>query len=153
MFCKVYKRKKNRSRRLLMSVQKPVVEMVGPPPYFSADLSIFFLYFFFVLYSTLLHLPPLRFHCADECWDRTQDRCNWCIGSQYFLSRRRNRFFSLYFLHALQALNIHSALHGETNNIWILIKDAALRSSYKTIHEGNTDKERKIRGEKRLRRL
>jgi hypothetical protein len=25
-----------------------------------------------LLYSTLLHLPPLRFHCADECWDRTQ---------------------------------------------------------------------------------
>jgi hypothetical protein len=22
---------------------------------------------FFVLYSTLLHLPPLRFHCADGC--------------------------------------------------------------------------------------
>jgi hypothetical protein len=39
-------------------------------------------YFFIVLYSTLLHLPPLRFHCADGCWDRTQDRCNWCIGSQ-----------------------------------------------------------------------
>jgi hypothetical protein len=37
---------------------------------------------FFVLYSTLLHLPPLRFHCADRCWDRTQDRCNLCIGSQ-----------------------------------------------------------------------
>ncbi len=35
-----------------------------------------------VLYSTLLHLPPLRFHCADGWWDRTQDRCNWCIGSQ-----------------------------------------------------------------------
>ncbi len=33
---------------------------------------------FFVQYSALLHLPPLRFHCAD----RTQDRCNWCIGSQ-----------------------------------------------------------------------
>ncbi len=35
--------------------------------------------FFFVQYSTLLHLQPLRFHCADGCWDRTQDRCNWCI--------------------------------------------------------------------------
>ncbi len=34
--------------------------------------------FFNVLHSTLLHLPPLRFHCADGCWDRsrTQDRCN-----------------------------------------------------------------------------
>jgi hypothetical protein len=29
-------------------------------------------YIFFVLYSILLHLPPLRFHCADGCWDRTQ---------------------------------------------------------------------------------
>jgi hypothetical protein len=28
--------------------------------------------FFFVLYSTLLHLSPLRFQCADGCWDRTQ---------------------------------------------------------------------------------
>jgi hypothetical protein len=40
------------------------------------------LLFFLVLYSTLLHVPPLRFHCADRCWDRIQDRCNWCIGSQ-----------------------------------------------------------------------
>ncbi len=36
----------------------------------------------FLLYSALLHLPPLRFHCADGCWDRTQDRCSWCIGTQ-----------------------------------------------------------------------
>ncbi len=39
-------------------------------------------FFLFVQYSALLHLPPLRFHCADGCWDRTQDRCNLCIGSQ-----------------------------------------------------------------------
>jgi hypothetical protein len=39
-------------------------------------------FFLFVHYSALLHLPPLRFHCADGCWDRTQDRCNLCIGSQ-----------------------------------------------------------------------
>jgi hypothetical protein len=44
--------------------------------------KIFFRGFFFVLYSTLLHLPPLRVHSADGCWDRTRDRCNWCIGSQ-----------------------------------------------------------------------
>ena len=36
----------------------------------------------FLLYSALLNLPPLKFHCADGCWDRTQDRCNSCIGSQ-----------------------------------------------------------------------
>jgi hypothetical protein len=28
---------------------------------------------FFVLYSTLLHLPPLRFHCAEGCWDRSSN--------------------------------------------------------------------------------
>jgi hypothetical protein len=38
---------------------------------------------FFRTISTLIHLPPLRFHCADGggCWDGIQDRCNWCIGS------------------------------------------------------------------------
>ncbi len=30
-----------------------------------------FLRFFYVLYSTLLHLPPLRFHCVGGCWDRS----------------------------------------------------------------------------------
>jgi hypothetical protein len=39
------------------------------------------LFFLRTIFSTV-HLPPLRFHCADGCWDRTQDRCNWCIGSQ-----------------------------------------------------------------------
>jgi hypothetical protein len=29
----------------------------------------------YVLYSTLLHLPPLRFHCVGGCWNRTQDSC------------------------------------------------------------------------------
>ncbi len=38
--------------------------------------NIRFIFIFFVLYSSLLHLPPLRFHCADGCWDSTQDRCN-----------------------------------------------------------------------------
>ncbi len=28
--------------------------------------------FFYVRYSTLLHLPPLRFHCVGGCWDRTR---------------------------------------------------------------------------------
>jgi hypothetical protein len=50
--------------------------------FFSSYFLGGFFSFFFVLYSTLLHLPPLRFHCADGCWDRTQDRCNWCIDSQ-----------------------------------------------------------------------
>jgi hypothetical protein len=32
--------------------------------------------------STLLHLPPLRFHCAGGCCDRAQDCCDFGIGSQ-----------------------------------------------------------------------
>ncbi len=38
-------------------------------------------YLFNNIFEGLL-LPPLKFHCAVGCWDRTQDRCNWCIGSQ-----------------------------------------------------------------------
>jgi hypothetical protein len=30
-----------------------------------------FFSFFSIQYSALLHLPPLRFHCADGCWDRS----------------------------------------------------------------------------------
>ncbi len=39
---------------------------------------------FYVLYSTLFHLPPLRFHCVGGCWDRTQASCDFgfdCQGS------------------------------------------------------------------------
>jgi hypothetical protein len=55
---------------------------------------IIFLGFFFILYSALLRLPPLRFPCADGCWDRTQDCCNWCIGSQ-LLSSKDKYYFAL----------------------------------------------------------
>jgi hypothetical protein len=49
----------------------------------SSNICIFFREFFWifsVLYSTLLHLPPL-FHCVGRCWDRTQDSCDFGIGS------------------------------------------------------------------------
>ncbi len=39
-------------------------------------------FFSYELYSTLLHLPPLRFHCVEGCWDRTQDCCDFGIDSQ-----------------------------------------------------------------------
>ncbi len=39
-------------------------------------------YFFDVLYSSLLHLPPLRFHYVGGCWDRNQDCCDFGTGSQ-----------------------------------------------------------------------
>ncbi len=41
-----------------------------------------FLFVFYVLYSTLLYLPTLKFHCVDGCWDRTQHCCDSGIGSQ-----------------------------------------------------------------------
>ncbi len=44
--------------------------------------GIFLIFFMYVLYSTLLHLPPLRFHSVGECWDRTQDSCFFGIGWQ-----------------------------------------------------------------------
>ncbi len=37
---------------------------------------------FYVRYSTLLHLPPLRFQCVGGCWDRTQDSCDYGIRCQ-----------------------------------------------------------------------
>ncbi len=36
--------------------------------------------FFITLFNTMLHLPPLRFHCVGGCWDRTQESCNLDIG-------------------------------------------------------------------------
>ncbi len=38
--------------------------------------------FSYVLHSTLLHLPPLRIHCVGGCWERSQDCCDFRIGSQ-----------------------------------------------------------------------
>jgi hypothetical protein len=44
-----------------------------------------FFYVFYTIYSTLLHLPPLRIHCVGGCWDRTQDSCDYGIGFQTLL--------------------------------------------------------------------
>ncbi len=38
------------------------------------------IFWIFSLYLTLLHLPPVRFHCVGGCWDRTQDCCDFGIG-------------------------------------------------------------------------
>ncbi len=64
----------------------------GGLPLCELFIFFYFIYFlgylnFFLLYPTLLHLPPLRFHCADGCWDRTRDCCNWCIGGQTLATR------------------------------------------------------------------
>ncbi len=41
-------------------------------------LTVIFIFSFYVRYSTLLHLTPLRFRCVGGCWDRTQDSCDYC---------------------------------------------------------------------------
>jgi hypothetical protein len=48
----------------------------------SLELTGGFLDFFNALYSTLLHLPPLKFYFVGGCWDRTQDCCDFGIGSE-----------------------------------------------------------------------
>ncbi len=41
--------------------------------------GFFWIFSFYVHYSALLHLLPLRFHCVWGCWDRTQDCCDFVI--------------------------------------------------------------------------
>ncbi len=43
---------------------------------------LIFCIFFYVPFSTLLHLLTLRFHCVGGCWDQTQACCDFGIGSQ-----------------------------------------------------------------------
>jgi hypothetical protein len=56
---------------LLWSVQSDFVPSPKIPVYEYQNLG---------LYSTLLHLPPHRFHCVGGCWDRSQDNCDFGIG-------------------------------------------------------------------------
>jgi hypothetical protein len=45
--------------------------------------SFLFMYDIYdIFFSTLLHLPHLRFHCVEGCWDRTQDSCDYDIDYQ-----------------------------------------------------------------------
>jgi hypothetical protein len=55
---------------------------------FKGGLGFIWIFSFYVRYSTLLHLPPLRFHCVGGCWDRTQDSCDYGIGSHDTLTTR-----------------------------------------------------------------
>jgi hypothetical protein len=49
----------------------------------SVQRKILFLFLiFYVRYSTLLHLPPLRFQCVGGCWDPTQDCYDFGTDSQ-----------------------------------------------------------------------
>ncbi len=44
-------------------------------------------FMYLVLYSTLLHLPTLRFQCVAGCWDWTQDCYNVCIAQSNHKAR------------------------------------------------------------------
>ncbi len=51
-------------------------------PSFSVKGNFSGFYPFYVHYSTLLHLLPLRFHGVGGCWDRIQDSCDFGTDSQ-----------------------------------------------------------------------
>jgi hypothetical protein len=54
-------------------------------------------FFLSLLYSTLLHLPPIRFHCVGGCWDQSGDSCDFNISSQMLspVTTRLNLIHSL----------------------------------------------------------
>ncbi len=60
--------------RVTPTGSQPSERSPSAPPASPLSSSIHFLDFFrfFVLYSTLLYLPPLRFYCVWGCWDRTR---------------------------------------------------------------------------------
>ncbi len=78
-----------------MHSQKIMLLFDRPPKNFISQKKIFwkrgvfctFMIFFYVRYSTQLHLPNLRFHSVGGCWDRTQDRCDIGIDSQTLTTR------------------------------------------------------------------
>ncbi len=77
-------------------------------------------FFMFVLYSTLLRLPPLRFHCVGGCWDRTQDSCDFGIGCQT-LKPIGNISYTLGY--------ISSILGYISSTLWIHAKHKLIRTS------------------------
>jgi hypothetical protein len=68
-----------------------------------------FFWMFSALYSTLLHLPPLRFHCVVGCYDRTQGRCDFGIGF-----RRSNYLARSHPQTLLLTLNVKLTLKNKT---------------------------------------
>ncbi len=49
-----------------------------------------------VLYSILIHLPPLRFHCVEGCWDRTHagqmQLLHWLSDALLYTVKKGYRF-------------------------------------------------------------
>ncbi len=55
---------------------------------------LFTIFGYFLCYSTVFHLPPLRFHCVGWCWDRTQD----CWGSYQYSVSFSKRFQAVIYM-------------------------------------------------------
>ncbi len=64
--------------RLHRTLQPATSQFIKQGDFFEIFFSVY-------CYSTLLHLPPLRFHCIGGYWDRTQDFGDFGIGSQTLL--------------------------------------------------------------------
>jgi hypothetical protein len=76
----------------LASFNRSLAYLLLSPFYYSHLLRIRGIFWIFLneLYLTLLHLPSLRFHCVGGCWDRTQGRCDFGIGSETLRTTRRD---------------------------------------------------------------
>jgi hypothetical protein len=68
----------------------------------------------FLLYSTLLHLPPLRFRCVGGCWDRTQYSHNRENTADDEEKSQEYRRYPPY----LKGKLTNSFVSEELNNLW-----------------------------------
>ncbi len=66
--------------------------------------------FFYVLYSTLLHLPPLRFHCVGGCWDRTRTVATLALAVRQSNYSARSHAWSAGWLYCAPADSQHFLL-------------------------------------------
>jgi hypothetical protein len=63
------------------------VPRASPNPMLILMLFKFNMGIFYVLYSTLLHLQPLRFHWVGGCFDRTSDFCVLAVRLSNYSAR------------------------------------------------------------------
>ncbi len=93
----------------------------------------FLIFSFSVRSSTLLHLPPLRFHCVGGCWDRTQDG----VATKALAVRRSIHSDRSHISHPkkywnwklIQSPKLFPAWHT-AESIWCIIEDQASSPSY-----------------------
>ncbi len=89
----------DRSRAAAASTPGPPSPAASVLPVWLKVQRVFFniFFIFYLRYSTLLHLPPLIFHCVGECWDRTQYSCDYDSGCQDALTTRPDLIHNLHF--------------------------------------------------------